>query len=266
MKFKSRIINWLKKPFYLKCKILIIKFLSIVTLLLNNIKLTISYTYISYIPDSQVYFNSHPEFYYLVKKFTSNNNFNNYGDFPRLWFYILNIKQTLLDGIEGDFAELGVWRGNTAAILAFYASLNNKKLYLFDTFNGFSNDDLTGIDSDKEINFSDTSIELVKNVIGEHNDSCIYIKGRFPNSLLSANVSRKYSIVSIDCDLYEPIKSGLEFFYPLMPIGGIIFLHDYSSKFWNGSQKAIDEFCKENNEYLILLPDKSGSACLRKSH
>ncbi len=50
-----------------------------------------------------------------------------------------------------------------------------------------------------------------------------------------------------------------------MSKGGLLLLHDYSSLYWNGSKKAIDEFCKVNREYVILMPDKSGSAFIRKS-
>ena len=72
-------------------------------------------------------------------------------------------------------------------------------------------------------------------------------------------------MVSLDCDLYAPTKAGLEFFYPLMEKHGIFLLHDYSSLHWEGSKRAIDEFCELNNEKLILIPDKSGSAFFRKN-
>jgi hypothetical protein len=71
--------------------------------------------------------------------------------------------------------------------------------------------------------------------------------------------------VSLDCDLYEPMKAGLEFFYPRMTRGGIFLLHDYSSFSWNGAKKAIDEFCGQSGEFIVLMPDKSGSAFLRKA-
>jgi hypothetical protein len=50
-----------------------------------------------------------------------------------------------------------------------------------------------------------------------------------------------------------------------MPCGALFLLHEYSSLYWAGSKKAIDEFCEENQEYVILMPDKSGSAFIRKS-
>jgi hypothetical protein len=222
-------------------------------------------TFRGYLPDSHFIFGTHPEFDVLLKKFTANNKLNNGGDITRLWAFILNCKQIIVEDIQGDFAELGVWRGNTASILAFYASNTNRKLFLFDTFEGFSNEDLTGIDAKQKIAFNNTSIPLVKNNIGEYDKACIYEKGFFPDTLTKDHHSRQYAIVSLDCDLYAPTKAGLDFFYSKMPKGGIFFLHDYSSLFWEGSKLAIDEFCKEKNEYVILMPDKSGSAFIRKS-
>ena len=227
-------------------------------------KATFLKTYLTYHPDAYIHLNAHTEFKQLLKSFKSKNQINNIGDITRLWSFMLNIKQVIAEKIPGDYAELGVWRGNTASILAHYAFLNNQKVFLFDTFEGFSTKDLQGIDSDKEMKFNNTSINLVKNVIGKNSVCCEFIRGYFPDSILAEHRNRKYAIVSLDCDLYEPMKAGLDFFYPLMSQGAIFLLHDYSSLYWAGAKKAIDDFCKQNNEYVILMPDKSGSAFIRK--
>jgi hypothetical protein len=220
--------------------------------------------YTAYHPDSYYAFRAYPEFDDLYKKFTVQNAVNNGGDIPRLWSLILNCNQVLEEGIEGDFAELGVWRGNASAVLAHYAASAGRTMLLFDTFQGFSKTDLTGIDAEKEIAFDNTSITMVKKAVGNDNN-CIYVKGFFPGTITDDHRERKYAVISLDCDLYAPTKAGLEFFYQRMPKGGIFFLHDYSSRHWNGSKLAIDEFCKETEEHIILMPDKSGSAFLRKS-
>ena len=107
--------------------------------------------FIAYSPDSHNAFNAHPEFIGLFKKFTRNNQLNNAGDTPRLWSFVLNIKQIIAENIEGDFAELGVWRGNTASVLAHFGALSNRKVFLFDTYEGFNINDLDGIDSNKQM-------------------------------------------------------------------------------------------------------------------
>lgn len=220
---------------------------------------------ISYMPDSFTKSEMYEEFKKLHKSFSLRNEKNNGGDVARLWSFILNCNQIIEEKIEGDFAEIGVWRGNTASILKYYAEKTNRWLYLFDTYTGFDKNDIRGIDADKTILFDDTSLELVQNVVGVYN-KCRYIKGIFPSSITEEVKNKTYAVVSIDCDLYEPTIQALHFFYPRMAQGGIFLLHDYSSGRWNGVKKAIDEFCIHTQEHVILMPDKSGSAFVRKSH
>jgi hypothetical protein len=221
--------------------------------------------YSAYQPDSYYLGRAHSEFDELFRRFTAHNRLNNGGDIPRLWSLILNCKQIIEEGVPGDLAELGVWRGNTAAVLAYYAQTAGRRIYLLDTFQGFDRKDLRGIDADKISAFENTSLDLVREVMGRTPSNCIYVKGRFPESISDDLRSGRFALVSLDCDLYEPMKAGLEFFYPRMPKGGMLLLHDYSSLMWNGAKKAIDEFCAEVGEFIVLLPDKSGSAFLRKT-
>lgn len=221
-------------------------------------------SFLAYQPDSHANFEAHPEFEELLPRFTAFNRANNGGDLVRLWSFILNIKQALADGIHGDFAELGVWRGNTSAVLAKCAP-SDRNVFLFDTYAGFDARDLNDGDADKHVRFADTSLDLVKQVVGDA-ANCHYVKGYFPDSVLSQHRAATYAVVSLDVDLYLPTKAGLEFFYPRMPKGGIFFLHDYSNPHWDGPKKAIDEFCVQTGERVILLADKSGSAILRKAH
>ena len=231
----------------------------------RQLNLSTNQVYLAYHPDSHCDFASHPEFGDLLARFTAHNLPNNGGDIPRLWSFILNIKQILTEGIPGDFAELGVWRGNTAAVLAYYAETSGRTVFLFDTYDGFEKKDLVGIDASKKFEFADTSVELVKSVVGTEHSRCHYVKGHFPGTISDEHQRSTYAAVSVDCDLYEPMKAGLEFFYPRMSRGGVFFLHDYSSLYWDGAKKAIDEFCRKAGEFVILLPDKSGSAFLRRT-
>ena len=74
----------------------------------------------------------------------------------------------------------------------------------------------------------------------------------------------KFAFVSIDCDIYEPILEGLNFFWPRTVPGGMIFIHDYSSGYWPGATRAVDEFCRANRARGMLLPDFAGSYVLVK--
>jgi hypothetical protein len=262
----DRGIRWLKKPGAERSRLFVNKMKRISALPFHFGRANFWTVHLAYQPDSQSFNQSHPEFYSLFDRFTAHNQLNNAGDATRLWFFILNLKQIITEKIEGDFAELGVWRGNTASVLAHFAAESGRELFLFDTFEGFDSRDIDGIDANKRMAFDNTSIDMVKTVIGENSKVCNFTKGRFPDTITEKHNERRYAAVSLDCDLYEPMKAGLEFFYPRMPQGALFLLHDYSSHLWDGSTKAIDEFCRKTQENVILMPDKSGSALIRKSH
>jgi hypothetical protein len=218
--------------------------------------------HLSYQPDSMRF---HPEFMELYNRFVAHNHQNNCGDLGRLWSFILNIKRIIEEGVAGHFAELGVWRGNTAAVLAHFAILHARKAYFFDTYAGFDQRDFVGADANQPAKqFDQTSLDLVREVIGPRSEGCEFVRGYFPESIAPHHRTLEFAAVSLDCDLYEPMKAGLDFFYPRMPRGGLFLLHDYSSLCWPGSTRAVDEFCRATGENLILMPDKSGSAFIRK--
>ena len=198
----------------------------------------------------------------IFTRFTYANEVNNTGDLSRFYSLVLNLEQAKKEGIKGDFAELGVYKGNTSAVLADYAEEAGQRLFLLDTFEGFHPDDIQ-----KEThsgNFSDTSMEQVKALV-LHDNICTYLQGRFPDTITDDLKAATFCFVSLDCDLYKPMKAGLEFFYPRMAEGGYLFIHDYSSPHWQDEcTRAVDEFCAERGLRVVLLPDKSGSAVLRK--
>ena len=95
----------------------------------------------------------------------------------------------------GDFAELGVYKGNTAAILAYYAQQFNRKVDLFDTYSGFDQRDLHGIDDKESVeSFRDTGLDLVKQNIGENIPFCNFIQGYFPESITKEVENKKYAM------------------------------------------------------------------------
>lgn len=219
--------------------------------------------YLTYRPDADIEFGRHPELRALSSKWVANNLANNACDLPRLYALLFNIKQVVAEGIPGDFAELGVYRGNSAAVLAHCARQHRRSVFLFDTFTGFEARDLVGLDGSKERSFADTSLSLVQHTVGK--DSAFYMKGHFPETITEGVAERRFAVVHLDCDLYEPMRAGVDFFFPRLSPGGLMIIHDYSNPHWEGAKRAVDEYLPQIPESLILMPDKSGTAMLRKS-
>jgi hypothetical protein len=202
------------------------------------------------------------EYRSLLRAWLQGNEANNGGDLTRFYAVYQNVKQVLADGVPGDLVELGVYRGNSAAMLATLARQAGRRTYLFDTFEGFSAQDLRGLDKDHSTLFTDTSLSYVKKVVGE--ELVIYVQGYFPDSLKQIDAPHQIAVLHIDCDLHDPMDAALQYFYPLVAPGGLIIMHDYSSGYWAGITVAIDNFFRDKLEKPILIPDKSGTAVVRK--
>jgi len=189
----------------------------------------------------------------------------NYPDKVRLYNFWLQIQRLEKDNIKGDFAELGVYKGESARLLHLISP--HRTIHLFDTFKGFSETDLqpeTGEASTYSVkNFADTSIDKVlKNISGDPAKIIVH-PGYFPQSAEGLD-DTEFSLVNIDADLYNPVKAGLEYFYMHLSPGGIIFIHDYNHK-WEGLVKAVDEFASSIPELLTLVPDFDSTVMILKN-
>lgn len=165
--------------------------------------------------------------------------------------------------IEGSVAELGVYKGDFTVIISRLFS--DRRLYLFDTFEGFSEKD---VGLDQEINnkagesqkFKDTSVEYVLDRI--YNKNVVIKKGYFPETFDIGN--ENFCFVSIDLNLEKPVYDALELFYPRMATGGYILVSDYYAPFYKGSKNAVEEFHRKWDVQFTPLADFYGSVLFCK--
>ncbi len=187
----------------------------------------------------------------------------NYFDYIRIATLELVSNEINQKNLEGSVAELGVYKGKFARYINQY--FPERSLFLFDTFEGFDNRDITSEKQNKfssgEQDFSDTSVESVLKLM-PYPEKCLPVKGFFPES--AKGIDATFVYVSIDADLYEPIYNGLVFFYPKLVSGGYIFIHDFNNDNYKGSRKAVEQFCKEQKINYVPLPDSGGSAIIIK--
>lgn len=183
-------------------------------------------------------------------------------DCTRVYFLLMNILRLNEHAVPGAFAEIGVYRGHTARILARLAG--QRELFLFDTFSGFNAEDLgrersvTSGYSPPEM-FEDTSVEAVRRTVGStaRVNFCI---GRFPDSATQVPPEARFALLHFDADLYEPARSACEFFYPRMSAGGMMIFHNYNDPDYPGTRQAVDEFFADKPESVIAIPDQYGTA------
>jgi O-methyltransferase len=149
--------------------------------------------------------------------------------------------------VAGDLAEVGVYKGTTAALLLRASS---KKLHLFDTFQGLP---------DSEGQFEEgewkASLDTVKRNLSRWEARVEYHVGLFPES--ATGVDARFSFVHLDMDLYAGTKAALEWFWPRLSKGGAILSHDYPLS--DGVVRAFHEFFDSRPEPFVPL---SGGQCV----
>jgi O-methyltransferase len=187
----------------------------------------------------------------------------NYPDKVRFFNFWLQVERLKKENVEGAFAELGVYKGDSALLL--HLMDKRRVFYLFDTFEGFVKQDLDN-ESGKAAtyttrNFADTDIEKVKTKL--NSDRFRFQKGYFP-ATTSGLEDERFALVNMDADLYNPTSAGLAFFYPRLVSGGVIIVHDYNTD-WPGIMQAVDEFASKIPEPLVVLPDQDNSVMIFKS-
>ena len=147
--------------------------------------------------------------------------------------------------LAGDVAEIGVARGGSAKILANI--FPNKKIHLFDTFQGLPHDDIL---SGTVIGDFSESESTARETLSKFDNIEINV-GVFPETVNLENTNN-YSFVHLDADTYKSTMDGLIYFYPRMNKGGVILIDDYMFDELPGVTLAVLEFTKVHNiKYLI---------------
>ena len=155
--------------------------------------------------------------------------------------------------VRGDIAEVGVYSGGSAKLIC--EAKGDRRLHLFDTFNGMPSIDPIDVGSYREGQFSNTTLEDVQDYLAGYSHVSFY-PGVFP-ATGKAVQNLRFSLVHLDVDIYRSTIEALRWFYPRMERAGIIISHDYFGA--PGVRKAIDEFFEARPETIILL---TGSQCL----
>lgn len=145
--------------------------------------------------------------------------------------------------LPGAVAEIGVYRGGSAARLAYI--LPGRPLHLFDTFEGLPE---PGLDDGPTCTAGRFSASVLT-VLAKVPDAIIH-QGKL--DACSHVPQIPYAFVHIDVDLFQSTFDVLTLFYPLVMPGGIIAVDDYGSKHTPGATRAVDTFMRNAPEELVL--------------
>lgn len=250
----------------------------------NNIKIPIFYDNVNVIKEHlpRLYKDMQKEPWALVKinerdcfdenklidtrEFTDSEYYNDYFRYRTFELIADELKDI---HIKGAVAELGVFRGVFSRLIN--KKFSDKRMYLFDTFEGF---DLR--EAEKELSLGRCEEEFIEGHKNTSEDTavrnlllpeqCVICKGLFPDSVTKQAREENYCFVSIDVDFEDSIYAGIEFFYPRLSDGGILYIHDFNTYILQGVKAAVRRYEEKMNIRLKKVPlaDRAGTVVIIK--
>lgn len=195
--------------------------------------------------------------------------------------------------LNGDFVELGCYRGDTSVLLGKllqqydqelstdlctdsqdFSTKNEKistetrdfstangqfstrKLWIYDSFAGLpakTREDASGAGA----NFQAGELFVTKREVVEKIRRAglknVIVKKAWFNELTEADLPDQIAFGFLDGDLYESIKVSLQLVAPRLAKQGIMVVHDYNNPELPGSSRAVDEFLRSHREYKLQV-------------
>lgn len=185
---------------------------------------------------------------------------------------------SLTAAVAGDVCEFGCASGATSALLGEFLRGSNKKLWIFDSFQGLSapgvkdelKNDIFGLGSmdryEGKMAHPERSVRRRLSEINFPVDRLQIIPGFIDDTIRREPTPSRVAFAFVDFDLYSPILTALEFLDGVIADGGIVIVHDYDF-FSTGAKTAVDEFAAaHHSRYLLRLPPApfSGVAVLER--
>jgi hypothetical protein len=170
--------------------------------------------------------------------------------------YVVHSMAKSVANLPGDSAECGVYYGASSFMICLATEGKPGACHhVFDSFEGLSRPEAVDVPSDgrayawQEGDLA-VSIETVSANLRRF-DFVKYHKGWIP-SQFGVVADRRFALVHIDVDLYQPTRDSLAFFYERTVPGGVILCDDYGSINCPGATKAFDEFLADKPEKSVI--------------
>jgi len=155
--------------------------------------------------------------------------------------------------IPGDVVECGVCNGGTAAIMGAVLTETDRKMWLYDSFQGMpATDKVDGEDAKQWIGKCKASAATVREALAKVSfpqDRAHIHEGWFQDTFKEP-LPAKIAILHIDADWYASVQICLETFYDRVSDGGYIVLDDFG--YWEGCREAFYDFCKKRDIKPLL--------------
>lgn len=182
-----------------------------------------------------------------------------------------SLKETILNGVPGDFVETGVWKGGACvlanAVIHEFNEEASRRVHVFDSFAGLPPPYMPQDKGDNHHSYSCLAIDLdtVKSVFNKYGyltDNVIFRKGLFKDTMLETSDIEKIAVLRLDGDMYCSTIEVLNALYDKVQPGGIIIIDDWCLP---GAKNAVLDFLVKRDICPQLIRIDRCSCCWRKS-
>lgn len=164
------------------------------------------------------------------------------------------VRTVIADGVPGDLAETGVWRGGASilmrGVLAAYED-TARTVWVADSFAGLPPPDAERYPADAgdkhhEVGFLAVPLEEVRANFAKYDlldDQVRFLAGWFRDTLPAAPVEH-LAVLRLDGDMYESTWDALTALAPKVSPGGFVIVDDYHAV--AGCRQAVDDYRAAN--------------------
>lgn len=162
--------------------------------------------------------------------------------------------------LEGDFVEMGCYKGDTSLVLAELLKNYNarrdvekaveksvKKLWIYDSFEGLPEKGMQD-ESALGVDFRRGELAVTKREVKQRflraGLPVPVIKKAWFSELRTEDMPGEIAFAFLDGDLYQSIRDSLMLVGPRMVSGGVIMVHDYNNPALPGVKRAVDEWMR----------------------
>jgi hypothetical protein len=160
------------------------------------------------------------------------------------------VESAVADAVPGDLVEAGSWRGGASLLMrATVDTLSGppREVWVADSFQGFpavEGEPGEGYDLARDLagaDFLAVPLEEVRQTFSRFGvlDGVTFVPGFFQDTL-PALAGRSWSVIRLDGDTYDSVRTALEWLYPGLSPGGYVVVDDYGSL--EECRAAVDEF------------------------
>jgi len=155
--------------------------------------------------------------------------------------------------LDGDMVEFGCFQGHTARILS--CILQNKKMYVYDSFRGSPTNDENMV-----AGLGETSFESFKDTFENENLPLPIVHQGWFSDLGPEQLPEQICFAHLDANLYISTIDPLKLIYDRVVPGGVIIIDDCPSKYCPGVQRACEEFFADKIEEPFIVKGLPGYA------